>query len=242
MVEVSHARQIAIKILRFQKRTEVELFVNDRLSFELDPLLPFAITRLNVVARFCDAEKDTDFFKQFSHHCNPVAESFVRLVAAGKNFLRPPAGKSATSRQHLRRIIVTMNRPAGKDVEAAEEVHFRRPASQKNFKTAVIAGPDEHDSRSVAGMNHISRVNTAAGLGVRSQGFHRSLLLTLHYLLLTDLPKQLFPFLVFFFILRRSHTGLGVETFEVGFIHRAVETELSEKFLALGTKQEITEQ
>jgi len=155
MVKVSHARQIAVKTLRFQKRTEVELFVNDRLSFDLDPLLPFAITRLNVVARFCDAEKNTDFFKQFSHHCNPVAESFIRLVAAAKNFLRLPAGKSAASRQYLKRLIVAMNRPAGKDVEAAEEAHFRRPASEENFETAVTGGANQHYSGSVARKNHL---------------------------------------------------------------------------------------
>src|SRR5688500_2823040 len=71
-----------------------------------------------------------------------------------------------------------------------------------------------------------------------------SLLLTLDPLplLLPDLSQQLLPLLVFLLILRSCHACLGIEPFEFGLIHRAVEAELGEKFLAVGTEQEITEQ
>ena len=47
-----------------------------------------------------------------------------------------------------------MNGAAGKDVIAAEKSHLRRPAGQKNFKIAVIAGPQKNDGRSIARLNH----------------------------------------------------------------------------------------
>ena len=83
-----------------------------------------------------------------------MTERFVGSMTAVKNFSRLGTGESTATRQYLRRIIVPMNRPAGKDVETAEKTHLLGPARQENFKTAVIGRTNQHHSGSVARMNH----------------------------------------------------------------------------------------
>src|SRR5256885_5616415 len=70
-----------------------------------------------------------------------------------------------------------------------------------------------------------------------------SLPFTLHFSsLLPDFLEQLLPFLVFFFIFLHGHARLGVEALEVGLVHRAIETVLAEKLLAVGAEQKISKQ
>lgn len=83
-----------------------------------------------------------------------MTERFVGSVTAAKDLSRLRAGESAAARQYVGRIIVPMNRPAGKNIEAAEKAHLLGPARQKNFKTAVIGRTDQHHRGSVARMNH----------------------------------------------------------------------------------------
>jgi hypothetical protein len=141
------------------------LFFNDRLSLELDLPPPFSIAQINLAALLRDAEENTDFFKQFSHHRNPMSKSLVRPVAATQYFLRLRAGKAAASRQDFRRIIVAMNRPAGENVKASKKAHLGRAASQQNFKSVMIVCTNENDGGGIAGLNHIAR----EGLGVRGK-------------------------------------------------------------------------
>jgi hypothetical protein len=154
VVEVNGPGQIAKQILRFEKRRERRFFFHDGSAFKFDSFPDRFVSQIDGGAGFDNAKQDADLLEQLPHYRYPVTQSNVRILGAAEKATRLRAIKPAASCQHARRVIALVNRATRENVIAAKKAHFRRPARQKDFEAAVIAGTKENDGGSRTRMNH----------------------------------------------------------------------------------------
>src|ERR1051325_1138314 len=159
-----------------------------------------------------------------------------------------------------------MNRPAGENIVSTEKPHLTRPPRQKDLETIARGRSDKHHGRGQSGNDHRTRSNCSnssnrstpslllprecGGGGSESCELSVSnVLIGLNslncwnglnaLLFMSNLPKQLLPFLVFFLVLFDGQSRFGIPALEIRLVHRAVQAEFAKKLLPLRTEKEI---
>src|SRR4029077_17442554 len=85
MIERDRPRQIAIKSLSIQERTEIQFLFNYRLPSELNSLFCRLAVENDVIPRTGRAKKDTHLFKELSEDRNPMPKGWFRFVTIAQN-------------------------------------------------------------------------------------------------------------------------------------------------------------